>query len=704
MTTIALVGNPNSGKTTLFNKLTGSSQRVGNWPGVTVEKKTGKLKKHEDVHIVDLPGIYSLTPYSPEEVVTRDFLSEETPDMVINIVDASNLERNLYLTTQIMEMGVPVTIALNMMDIAKNRGIDIDAGKLGKELGCKVVPTCALKNEGIDEVVKAALDSVGERPSHLRFSDETEKCISEIEKHIEARNNVSTRWYAIKLIESDSLAQTVFENKIEEIAPYIQNLEKTLNDSGEAIIADERYNAIAKIVGAAKTDKGECKTTLTDKIDKYLTNKWLGLPIFAGILFVVYFFTVGNPEDAQWYNLGAYLTGMLNDFIGGPVYEGAVEWLTIANVDPVLIGLICDGIISGVGAVLGFVPQILILFLFLSILEDCGYMARVCFVMDRIFRRFNLSGKSFIPLLVGTGCSIPGIMATRTIENDCDRKLTAMTTSFIPCSAKLPIISAFAAYIFGGSPLIAVFSYFLGIFCVLLSGIILKKWRTFAGEPSVFIMELPPYHAPKVWNVIKTTLDRGWAFVKKAGTLILLATVVIWLLSNFNWSLQFTEDINDSMLASIGNAICSIFVPLGFGDDWRFTVATITGLVAKEAVIDAFALLFEDGNFAGFITSAAALAFITFNLICAPCFAAIGAMKRELGAKGAGFAVLYQSLLAYALGSIVYTIASVAYGDPINAANIIVTAISAIILVYVLAVKDPFKIIHRGIPAEPEVI
>lgn len=704
MTTIALVGNPNSGKTTLFNKLTGSSQRVGNWPGVTVEKKTGKLRKHENIHIVDLPGIYSLTPYSPEEVVTRDFLSEETPDMIINIIDASNLERNLYLTTQIMEMGIPVTVALNMTDIAKNRNISIDSEKLGKELGCKIIPICALKNEGINEIVEAALDSMGRKPSHLLFSDKTEKCISDIEKHINPRNSVSTRWYAIKLIEGDSLAQTVFEDELKNISPYIQDLEENLNDSGEAIIADERYNAIAKIVSSAKTDKGKNKTNLTDKVDKYLTNKWLGLPIFAGILFIVYFFTVGNPEEAQWYNFGAYLTGMLNDFISGPIYEGAVEWLTNANVDPIVIGLICDGIISGVGAVLGFVPQILVLFLFLSILEDCGYMARVCFVMDRIFRRFNLSGKSFIPLLVGTGCSIPGIMATRTIENESDRKLTAMTASFIPCSAKLPIISVFAAYIFGGSPLIAVFSYFLGIFCVLISGIILKKWRTFAGEPSVFIMELPPYHKPEVWNVIKTTLDRGWAFVKKAGTLILLATVVIWILCNFNWSFQFTEDINDSILASIGNAICALFIPLGFGDDWRFTVATITGLVAKEAVIDTFALLFEDGNFARFITSAAALAFITFNLICAPCFAAIGAIKRELGAKGAGFAVLYQCLLAYALGSIVYTIASIAYGNPINISNIVVTTISAIILVYLLTAKDPFRIINRGIPSKTEVI
>ncbi len=703
MVTVALVGNPNSGKTTLFNRLTGSSQRVGNWPGVTVEKKTGKLRKHADVHIVDLPGIYSLTPYSPEEVVTRDFLSEVTPDMVINIVDASNLERNLYLTTQVMEMGVPVTVALNMVDIAESRAIAIDAGKLSAALGCKVVPICALKGEGVDRLIETVLAAVGQRPKHLEFSENTEKCITQIEKVITPRNNVSARWYAIKLIESDSLAEKVFKDKLGEIKPYIRALEKSADDTGEAIIADERYAAIGRITATARTEKKKDAVTKTDKIDRYLTNKWLGLPIFAGVLLVVYFFTIGNPEEAKWYNVGAYLTGLLNDYLSGPVYDACVSFLTDAGVSSTIIGLVCDGIVTGVGAVLGFLPQILVLFLFLSILEDCGYMARVCFVMDRIFRHFNLSGKSFIPLLVGTGCSIPGIMATRTIENDCDRRLTAMTTSFIPCSAKLPIISLIAGDIFGGSAWVALFSYFLGIFCVLISGIILKKWHSFAGEPSVFIMELPPYHAPRAWNVFKTTLDRGWAFVKKAGTIILLATILVWIFSNFNWSLNYTEDLNDSMLAGIGNAICVIFQPLGFGGDWRFTVATITGLIAKESVVDTFALLFEDG-IVGFITSAAALAFLTFNLICAPCFAAIGAMKRELGTKGAGFAVLYQCLLAYAMGSIVYTVAGLCYGDPVLLSNIVLTVIALAVLGCLLFMKDPFKCINRGLPARSEVL
>lgn len=710
MTVVALVGNPNSGKTTIFNKLTGSSQKVGNWPGVTIEKKTGKIKGHDNTELVDLPGIYSLTPYSPEEVVTRDFLSEETPDVVINIVDASNLERNLYLTTQVAEMGIPIVIALNMTDIAKSRGITIDAAKLGKSLGCEVVPTCALKNEGIDDLIKATVKWAGNKPKHVTFSDDTEKCIGKIENVISPKGKILKRWYAIKLVENDDLAKSVYEDKTDAIEEIIKELEEKKDDTGESIIADERYTAIAEIVSASRVAKDEGKVTLTDKIDKYLTNKWLGLPIFAVIMFVVYFFTVGNPnEDPAWYNIGAYLTALLNDLLGATeptdmfstsLYMAVHDWLVGMSADPVVISLICDGIITGVGAVLGFVPQILILFLFLSVLEDCGYMARVCFVMDRIFRHFNLSGKSFIPLIVGTGCSIPGIMASRTIENDCDRRITAMTTSFIPCSAKLPIISLFIADVFGGNAWIAVFAYFIGILAVLLSGIILKKWKDFAGEPSVFIMEMPPYHTPKFVNVIRTTLERGWAFVKKAGTIILLATVLIWFLSSFTWSMEFTEDLTNCMLADIGNAVCGIFAPLGFGGDWRFAVSTITGLIAKEAVVDSFAILFNEESIGAFITNAAALSFLTFNLLCAPCFAAIGAMNRELGRRMMGFAVLYQCLLAYGVASIVYLIANAAFLGQFDALNCVFAVISIVILAALLFMKNPFKYINRGLPEE----
>lgn len=698
MTTIALVGNPNCGKTTIFNKLTGSSQRVGNWPGVTIEKKVGKLRGKKDVDIVDLPGIYSLSPYSPEEIITRNYIVHESPDVVINIVDASNLERNLYLSTQIMEMDIPIVIALNMMDIAESRGIKIDVRRLSEELGCAIVPTCALKNEGLDEVAEAAIASIGKRPRYVKFSNETEECISKISDLMDGRNRTAMRWYAVKLLEKDELAQSEYEDILDEIEPIIKSIEASREDTTDSIMAEERYTAIGNIVSKVKIETSNNKETVSDKIDRIVTNKWLGLPIFAGIMFLTYYIAITT--------LGGYLTGWVNDvFFGEWVIPGMQSWLESMNVDPLLISLIVDGIISGVGAVLGFLPQILVLFVILTVLEDCGYMARICFVMDRIFRRFNLSGKSFIPLLVGTGCGIPGIMSSRTIENETDRKLTAMTTTFMPCSAKLPIIALIAGALFNGSALVALFCYFLGILCVLISGIILKKWRTFAGAPSVFIMELPPYHMPKFMNIIKTTLDRGWAFVKKAGTFILIACALVWFLSTFNWGLQQVDDINTSMLADIGKSICGIFVPLGWGDDWQFSVATITGLLAKENVVGTFGVLFgfeevsEAGEeiwsvIAAMLGTLGGLSFLAFNMICAPCFAAIGAMRRELGSwKMTAFAVGYQCALAYVVAMLIYQVGGlVFYGT--TSIWLIPTAIIAVIMAYLLIAKDPFRCLN----------
>jgi ferrous iron transport protein B len=698
MTTMALVGNPNCGKTTIFNKLTGSSQRVGNWPGVTIEKKVGKLRGKKDVDMVDLPGVYSLSPYSPEEIITRNYLVHESPDVIIDIVDASNLERNLYLTTQVMEMGIPVVIALNMMDIAESRGILIDIKELSKRLGCMIIPTYALKNDGLDEVSDAAVAEVGHVPEYLRFSDETEKCISKISELIDSRNHATSRWYAIKLLERDELAQSEYEDILDEINPLIETLEKSKDDTGDSIVAEERYNAIGLIVSGVREETKNNKETISDKIDKIVTNKWLGLPIFAGIMFITYYIAMTT--------VGAYFSGWVNDvFFGEWVLPGVQSWLENMNVDPVLIGLIVDGMLAGVGAVLGFLPQVLILFILLTILEDCGYMARICFVMDRVFRKFNLSGKSFIPLLVGTGCGIPGIMASRTIENDTDRKLTAMTTTFMPCSAKLPIIALIAGALFGGSALVALFCYFLGIGCVLISGIILKKLRTFAGAPSIFIMELPPYHAPKFMNVVKTTFDRGWAFVKKAGTFIMLACAIVWFLSAFSWNLTMVDDINESMLASIGQAVCWVFTPLGWGGDWQFSVATITGLLAKENVVGTFGVLFgfdevsEAGEeiwtvIAAMLGTVGGLSFLAFNMICAPCFAAIGAMRRELGTwKMTMLAVAYQCGLAYIIAMMIYQFGStIIYGT--FSLWLIPTIVIAILMIYLLIAKDPFRCLN----------
>ncbi len=699
MTDIALVGNPNSGKTTIFNRFTGSSQRVGNWPGVTVEKKTGRLRGREGVNIIDLPGIYSLSPYSPEEVVARDYLTNETPDVIINIVDASNMERNLYLTTQIMEMDIPMVIALNMMDIAENRGIVVDVKKLSEKLGCKVIPACALKNDGLDRVADAAIESIGNPPGHLTFSEDAEDCIDKITNLINKKEKVSSRWYAVKLLERDELAGLKYRGILKEIEPILVSLEKSKDDSSDGIMAEERYNAIGMIVSDTKKETKTEKETISDKVDKIVTNRVLGLPIFIGIMFMTYYISMST--------IGGYLTDWVNDtFFGEWMIPGVQSWLESMSVDPTIISLIVDGIISGVGAVLGFLPQILVLFIILTILEDVGYMARICFVMDRVFRRFNLSGKSFIPLLVSTGCGVPGVMSSRTIENESDRKLTAMTATFIPCSAKLPIIALIAGALFNGSPLVAVFCYFLGITCVLISGVILKKWKTFIGKPSVFIMELPPYHAPKLMNVIRTTLDRGWAFVKKAGTFILLACVIVWFLSSFNWSLTMVDNIDDSMLADIGNAICWIFIPLGWGGDWQFSVATITGLLAKENVVGTFGVIFGFGEvseageeiwtiIASMLGTAAGLSFLAFNMICAPCFAAIGAMRRELGNwKMTGFAVLYQCVLAYAVAMVIYQFGTLVISGTIGIGLLAAIAV-VVIMTYLLVAKDPFRYFNK---------
>ncbi|MDR3074669.1 MAG: ferrous iron transport protein B [Candidatus Methanoplasma sp.] len=696
VTRIALAGNPNSGKTTMFNKLTGSSQRVGNWPGVTVERKEGKLKGEADTKIVDLPGIYSLSPYSPEEIVSRDFLLNSRPDAVINIVDAANLERNLYLTTQILEIGIPTVIALNMMDVVRKEGVEIDVDKLSKALGCKVVVTTAIKGEGVSELTEAVMSVIGTpAEDRLRYSSDLEKYISEMREAIHGKIPAEAeRWYALKLLERDEGAGKDLDTDLMAKAESIVvSMEEGMDNDADSIIAEERYALIGKIVDDS-VDKGDRKKkeTTSDRIDRIVTDRWLGLPIFAVIMFGIYFIAIET--------IGSWGTDWLNDYIGETVMPATADWLGNIGVSDWLSGLIVDGIIGGVGAVIGFLPQMLVLFLLLVLLEECGYMARVAFVMDRVFRRFGLSGKSFIPVLVGMGCGVPGVMASRSIEGESERRITAMTVTFIPCSAKLPVIALIAGALFGQSALVAVSIYFLGIVCVLMSGIILKKWRSLSGTPSPFIMELPSYHMPSAVSVIKSTLDRGWAFVKKAGTFILLACALVWFLSTFDWGMNMV-DAGESMLADIGRAIKWIFVPLGFGDDWEFTVATITGLLAKENVVGTFGVLFgaeEEGIWAAIgtmITPIAGYAFLMFNMICAPCFAAIGAIRRELGTwKDTGKAVLYQCTLAYVLALIFYQFAYVIAGYGVEPWIVLAVAAGAA-LIYMLASKDPFKIFRR---------
>ena len=713
---IALAGNPNSGKTTLFNALTGSSQYVGNWPGVTVEKKEGKLKGNKEVVIQDLPGIYSLSPYTLEEVVSRTYLVQEKPDAILNIVDGTNIERNLYLTTQLIELGIPVVVAVNMMDLVRKNGDTINVKKLSEELGCQVVEISALKGQGNEEAAKTALAAAQSKKAVMPpkiFSKDIEAVLSQIEGGLKGKvDDKLLRWYAIKVFERDSKALEDLKLTNEESKSFeklIEDCESRMDDDAESIITNERYDYITGITAKSVAKKGgEGYLTLSDKIDRIVTNRILGLPIFIVVMFLVYAIAMGGWSVS----IGTRGTDFANDVIFGEwvpsFFDMILGTLGVAE-GTVLYGLIMDGIVAGVGAVLGFVPQMLVLFVLLAILEDIGYMARVAFVMDRVFRQFGLSGKSFIPCMVATGCGIPGIMASRTIENDRDRKLTVMTTTFMPCGAKLPIIGLIAGAIFGGSPWIAVSAYFMGIASIILSGIILKKFKAFAGEPAPFVMELPSYHVPSAGNVLRATWERGWSFIKRAGTVILLSSIIIWFLRGFgNVNGHFglvdnlfadeniateeyveslaqkmdvpVEDVNAmdaSLLAQIGNGASFIFKPLGFGK-WKPTVATVTGLVAKEEVVSTFGVLYnyddsaeelgENGEqiwdrVASDYTPIAGFAFMVFNLLCAPCFAAMGAIRREMNnAKWTMAAIGYMCLWAYVLAFIIYNLGGMIMG------------------------------------------
>ena len=671
---IALAGNPNSGKTTLFNALTGSNQFVGNWPGVTVEKKEGKIKgytsKAEEAILVDLPGVYSLSPYTLEEVVSRNFLIGEKPDAIINIIDGTNLERNLYLTTQLTELGIPVIVAVNMMDLVRKNGEVLGIEKLGKDIGCKVVEISALRGEGSDQLAQRAVaiarGKKKNQPAH-RFDGCVEHALAHIEEAIAGRVDESMeRWYAVKLFERDEKVRESLDLDpalIRHIEEDIVSCETEMDDDAESIITGERYNYIGNIIEDCYKKRVKKTMSTSDKIDSIVTNRFLALPIFAAVMFLVYYVSVTT--------VGTLLTDWTNDTLFGAwIIPGAQSVLEAIGCAPWLTGLLVDGIISGVGAVLGFVPQMLVLFLFLAFLEGCGYMARIAFIMDRIFRKFGLSGKSFIPMLIGTGCGVPGVMASRTIENDRDRKMTIMTTTFIPCGAKLPIIALIAGALFGGASWVAPSAYFVGIAAIICSGIILKKTKMFAGDPAPFVMELPAYHLPTVGNVLRSTWERGWSFIKKAGTIILLSTIFIWFAQSFGFeggTFKMVENMENSILAAIGSGIAWIFTPLGWGN-WKPAVAAITGLVAKENVVGTFGILYgfgevaEDGaeiwgTLSGAMTQAAAYSFLVFNLLCAPCFAAMGAIKREMNnVKWFWFAIGYQTLLAYTVSLCVYQI------------------------------------------------
>lgn len=680
---IALAGNPNSGKTTLFNALTGSNQFVGNWPGVTVEKKEGKLKKaycgnQSEVTITDLPGIYSLSPYTLEEVVARNYLIDERPDVLLNIIDGTNLERNLYLTTQLIELGIPTIIAVNMMDVVEKNGDRIRIDKLSKELGCEVTTISALKGTGIEEAAKKAVklaDKSTSRKKAIRvFSDEVEAVLEDIEEKLIEVEESQRRFFAIKLLEKDDKIRTKLK-VVPDISAEITKIEEELDDDTESIITNDRYVFISSIIKDCCTKKNHKKLTTSDKIDQIVTNRFLALPIFAAIMFLVYFVSVTTVGTwaTDWANDGVFGEGF--SFFGLHVpgipvmLESALQAIGCADW---LQGLILDGIVGGVGAVLGFVPQMLILFAFLAFLEACGYMARVAFIMDRIFRKFGLSGKSFIPMLIGSGCGVPGIMASRTIENDRDRKMTIMTTTFIPCGAKLPIIALIAGALFNGAWWVAPSAYLVGIVAIICSGIILKKTKLFAGDPAPFVMELPAYHMPTVTNILRSMWERGWSFIKKAGTIILLSTIVVWFATYFGFvNGQFrmldSLEIDHSILAKVGGAIQGIFAPLGWGN-WKAAVAAITGLVAKENVVGTFGVLYgfaevaEDGSeiwgtLASSMTTVAAYSFLVFNLLCAPCFAAMGAIRREMNsAKWFWFAIGYQTGLAYLAALCIYQI------------------------------------------------
>ena len=693
---IALAGNPNCGKTTLFNDLTGSNQYVGNWPGVTVEKKDGRLKGHKDVIIQDLPGIYSLSPYTLEEVVSRTYLVNEQPDAILNIVDGTNIERNLYLSTQLIELGIPVVIAVNMIDLVRRNGDQIDLKKLGEAMGCRVVEMSALKGEGSKEAALAALAAArsGEAKElpHV-FTGSVEHAIAHIEESIQSRvPERFLRWYAIKLFERDERVMEQLgldkDNILaEHIEQHIADCEAEMEDDAESIITNQRYAYIHTVVEKAVIKKPrKDNMTVSDRIDQVVTNRVLALPIFAVIMFAVYAIAMGGYP----FSIGTMGTDWANDTLFGSIVPGLFDALLLdgsgaPRVAEWLYGLIQDGIVAGVGAVLGFVPQILVLCFLLAILEDVGYMARIAFVMDRIFRRFGLSGKSFIPLLVATGCGVPGIMATRTIEQDRDRKLTIMTTGFIPCGAKLPIIGLFAGAVFGESPWVATSAFFIGIGAVIVSGIILKKTRAFAGEPAPFVMELPAYHSPAWGNVLRATWERGWSFIKRAGTVILISSIILWFLQGYGFvdgMFQAVEDNNHSLLAAIGNALAWIFYPLGWAGDmaWKATVATITGLIAKEEVVNTFGVLYqyagevdlmEDSSpiwaaVAADFGAMRAYSFLIFNLLCAPCFAAMGAIKREMNnPKWTAFAIGYMCAFAYAISMIAYQLGGLITGEAV---------------------------------------
>ena len=697
---IALAGNPNCGKTTLFNALTGSNQFVGNWPGVTVEKKEGKLKGHKDVTIMDLPGIYSLSPYTLEEVVARNYLINERPDAILNIVDGTNIERNLYLSTQIMELGIPVIMAVNMMDIVEKNGDKIHIDKLAKKLGCEVVTISALKGTGIKEAADKAVQIAQKKgaavPVH-EFDKDVEAVIRTVESKLGSDIvNEQKRFFAIKLLEKDDKITEQMKS-VPDVSAEIKQLEDKFDDDTESIITNERYVYISSIIGDCVTKNKKNAMTTSDKIDRIVTKRWLALPIFAVVMWVVYYVSVTT--------VGTFVTDWTNDVLFGEIIPPAIENLLNAiHCADWLQGLILDGIVAGVGAVLGFVPQMLVLFLFLAFLESCGYMARVAFIMDRIFRKFGLSGKSFIPMLIGSGCGVPGIMASRTIENDRDRKMTIMTTTFVPCGAKLPIIALIAGALFNGASWVAPSAYFVGIAAIICSGIILKKTKLFAGDPAPFVMELPAYHWPTVSNVLRSMWERGWSFIKKAGTIILMSTIVLWFLMNFGWvdgsfGMLEAEQLNDSILASIGSVIAPLFAPLGWGD-WKMAVAAVSGLIAKENVVGTFGILFgfgevaEDGaeiwgQLAGSLSTVAAYSFLVFNLLCAPCFAAMGAIKREMNnTKWFFTAIGYQTLLAYVVSLCIYQIGNLFIGGGFGIGTVVAVLL---IIGFVYLLVRPYK-------------
>ncbi len=737
---IALAGNPNSGKTTLFNKLTGSNQFVGNWPGVTVEKKEGRLIVDKNVILTDLPGIYSLSPYTLEEVVARNYLIEEKPDAILNIVDATNLERNLYLTTQLTELGIPVVIALNMMDLVRKAGDSINVKELSRQLGCRIVEISALKGDGVQDAARAAIEAAknGKTIPQHSFSGPVEHALAHIEE-VTVHNlpEEQQRWYAIKIFERDEkvLKQlNVPEDVRAHIEQDIQAAEKELDDDAESIITNERYVYISQMLKGIYKKKGKGELSISDKIDKIVTNRVLALPIFVVVMFLVYALSMGKSIADGGISIGTFLTDWTNDVIGGAVLtDGSRALLESWGVAPWLVGLISDGILAGVGAVLGFVPQMLVLFLMLCLLEDCGYMARIAFIMDRIFRRFGLSGKSFIPMLVGTGCGIPGVMASRTIENERDRRMTIMTTTFMPCGAKMPIVGLIAGALFGGSTWVATSAYFIGIAAIVISGIMLKKTKMFAGDPAPFVMELPPYHVPAWGNVLRGTWERGWSFIKRAGTVIVVSSIVIWFLTSFGSvngkfgmvdelyedkslvtdeyvttvadRMHIPEDevepMDDSLLARIAQPASIVFRPLGFGD-WKPTAATVTGLVAKEEVVANFGIMYayddkdgeeeleENGGGHGRL---AAYAFMIFNLLCAPCFAAIGAIKREMNsAKWTWFAIGYQCCFAWVIAFIVWQLGR-AFAGAVNAVGLVFALAALALLLWQLF--KPYKEAQR---------